>query len=353
MEKYGSHIDSIDMGFFMPIQILLIIIYLGVEMVMKSKLILGLTLFFLLATSCNLFAKNAIILSSFGTTETSALSSILNIKSMVEKAFPKTRVELVFTSNIIRNIWQERSQSQKEWLDKGIPSEVLNVKGILETFGKLQSAGYRDIVVQPTHMFHMEQYSDLSAYVNSIASIKTVREKWLPFDTIVMGRPAMGTIGVDYPYHEDLAKVVKILKVDVKKAKETNSILVYMGHGNEVWSTGIYAELQKAMRATYPETTTFVGSVEGYPGLEDVKMGLTHIKPKTKNILLKPLMIVAGDHAKNDMAGDEEDSWKSGFTELGYKVNPVLAGLGSNDKFAKIFVNHIKDAAKEGNIKLK
>jgi sirohydrochlorin cobaltochelatase len=126
-----------------------------------------------------------------------------------------------------------------------------------------------------------------------------------------------------------------------------------MGHGNEVWSTGIYAELQKEMRHEYPDVMTFVGSVEGFPSLDDIKTGLTHINLKSKKVLLKPLMIVAGDHAKNDMAGDEEDSWKKSFENLGYKVYPVLKGLGSNNEFVQIFIDHIKDAAKEANIKLK
>ena len=321
-------------------------------MVMKCKFIISVVLFFFLITTSSLFAKNAIILSSFGTTESDAVASIVNIKNKVEKAFPETRVELVFTSNIIRSIWQERSQNPEEWKAKGIDPKVLNVKGILETFGILQSAGYRNIVVQPTHMFHMEQYSDLVSYVKGVASIKTVRDKWLPFDKIVVGRPAMGTIGVKHPYYDDLARIVTILKSDIQHAKKKNAVLVYMGHGNEVWSTGIYAELQKAMRHAYPDVMTFVGSVEGFPTLDDVSTGLNHIKPKAKNILLKPLMIVAGDHAKNDMAGDEDDSWKSNFIKLGYKVYPVLQGLGSNNEFVEVFIDHIKDAASEASIKL-
>ncbi len=321
-------------------------------MVMKCKFILSVALLFFLVTTSSLFAKNAIILSSFGTTEPDAVASIINIKNMVEKAFPDTRVELIFTSNIIRSIWQKRNQNPEEWEAKGIDSKVLNTKGILETFGILQSAGYRNIVVQPTHMFHMEQYSDLVSYVNGVASIKTVRDKWLPFDKIVVGRPAMGTIGVKHPYHEDLARIVKILESDIKEAKKKNAVLVYMAHGNEVWSTGIYGELQKEMRHAYPDVMTIVGAVEGFPALDDVGAQLKHIKPESKNILLKPLMIVAGDHAKNDMAGEENDSWKSSFIKLGYKVYPVLQGLGSNNEFVDVFIDHIKDAASEASIKL-
>ncbi len=322
-------------------------------MIRKRNFYFILVLSFLLVASSNLFAKSAIILSSFGTTEPKAVSSILNIKAEIEKAFPGTRVELTFTSNIIRSIWQKRRQNAAKWKAMGIAPEVLNIKGILETFGKLQSAGFKDIVVQPTHMFHMEQYSDLVSYVDGIASIKTIRKKWMPFNNIVIGRPALGTCGVKYPYHDDMKRVVKIFHADAKEAEEEKSILVYMGHGNEVWSTGIYAELQKEMRKVYPDIITFIGSVEGYPSLDDIKAGLKHMHLKQKNILLKPLMIVAGDHARNDMAGDGEDSWKTNFEKIGFKVNPVLKGLGSNNEFVQIFIDHIKDAAQEGGIKLK
>jgi sirohydrochlorin cobaltochelatase len=105
------------------------------------------------------------------------------------------------------------------------------------------------------------------------------------------------------------------------------------------------------MRQVYPDVTTFVGVVEGMPALDDF-MG--HMKyTKTKKIVLKPFMIVAGDHATNDMAGSEEDSWLSILTKEGYEVNPVLEGLGSNDDFAKLFVDHIRDAAEANGISLK
>ena len=106
------------------------------------------------------------------------------------------------------------------------------------------------------------------------------------------------------------------------------------------------------MIETYPEVKTFIGGVEGYPGLEDVKKSLGHYTPKIENILLKPLMIVAGDHAKNDMAGDEEDSWKTVLSKAGFNVEIILQGLGSNNQFADLFVAHIKDAAKASGIDL-
>lgn len=292
--------------------------------------------------------KVAIVLASFGTTVPSAIESITNIQQEVKKAFPDVPVKLTFTSNIIRSIWKERQAEAKKWLGKGIPKEVLYVKNIIATVGDLREDGYRNIIVQPTHMFFMEQAQDLSSYVNAFASIKTTKKKWVPFDKIVMGRPAMGGPGDRYDYHEDMEKALKTLVADVKLAIKNKAILVYMGHGNEHWSTGIYMEAAKKMRELYPDVVTYIGAVEGFPGIKDVARYLSHFD--SGKIVLKPFMIVAGDHATNDMASDEEDSWKSILTKQGFKVVPVLKGLGSNDKFANIFVDHIRDAARDNHI---
>ena len=293
----------------------------------------------------------AIVLASFGTTEPSAIGSITNIQDQIKKAFPGIPVKITFTSNIIRSVWKERQADAKKWLGKGIPREILYVKNIIATVGNLREEGYRNIIVQPTHMFFMEQAQDLSSYVNALASIKTTKEKWMPFDKIVMGRPALGCPGNKYDYHDDMKKVINTLEDDIKLAKKKNAKLVYMGHGNEHWSTGIYMEAAKKMCEIYPDVVTHIGSVEGFPGIEDVVRYLSH--HNSCNIVLKPFMIVAGDHAINDMASDEKDSWKSILTKQGFKVTTVLKGLGSNDKFANIFVDHIRDAARDNGIILK
>ncbi len=292
--------------------------------------------------------KNAIVLASFGTTVPSALSSIVNINDIVKKAYPATEVRITFTSNIIRSIWKKRQAEPQTWLDQGVPEEILYVKNFIATIGDLLEDGYTNIVVQPTHMFFMEQSHDLQQYVNGLASIRTMKEKWRPIHSLVMGRPALGMPGDKYSYHDDVAAVARTLAQDAKEAKEQKAILLYMGHGNEHWSTGIYSETQKKMREMYPDVPTFIGVVEGAPALDDLIDHLKHAK--TQKILLKPFMIVAGDHATNDMAGPEEDSWKSILSKKGYQVNAVLEGLGSNDDFAKIFVDHIADAAKESGL---
>jgi sirohydrochlorin cobaltochelatase len=124
-----------------------------------------------------------------------------------------------------------------------------------------------------------------------------------------------------------------------------------MGHGNEHWSTGIYGEVQQKLREVYPDVVSYVGVVEGYPSLTDL---LPAIKAgAAKKVMLKPFMIVAGDHAVNDMAGPEADSWQSFLTAEGFTVETVLTGLGENNAFARLFVDHIADVATERNIILK
>ena len=101
----------------------------------------------------------------------------------------------------------------------------------------------------------------------------------------------------------------------------------------------------------YPDVATYIGVVEGYPSVDNIIGRLKH--NTSKKVLLKPFMIVAGDHAVNDMAGPEEDSWKSILEKDGYEVNAVLVGLGSNNGFAQLFVDRIADAAKERGLELK
>lgn len=295
--------------------------------------------------------KTAIILASFGTTVPEAVQSITNIQDHIQKAFPGIPVKLTFTSNIVRGVWKKRQAEAEKWLDAGIPKEILHVKNIIATFGDLREEGYSNIVVQPTHMFYMEQSYDLAQYVNAMRSIQTTKTRWQPFGKIALGRPALGTVGDRYDYHADMEKALKTLSADVEMAKKEQATLVYMGHGNAHWSVGIYGEAAKRMRAMNPGLNATVGVVEGYPGIDDVLSYLSHAKGG--KVILKPFMIVAGDHAMNDMASDEEDSWKTLIAKAGFEVRPVLEGLGSNHAFAHIFVDHIRDAAEEEGIALK
>ncbi|KAA0257827.1 sirohydrochlorin cobaltochelatase [Deferribacter autotrophicus] len=295
--------------------------------------------------------KTAIVIASFGTTYPSGLKSIINILDIVREEFPNTELRVTFTSNIIRKKWQERSKNPKKWLEQGVPAEIINVKGIVATLGQLSDEGYKNIVIQPTHIFHGEEFSDVLEYARGLNSIKTIKERWKPFNKIVVGRPALGTYGDKYDYHEDIKEVVKALRPDIELARKYDAALVYMGHGNEYYSTGAYIETEEMFNEMYPDVKTFIGVVEGYPSLEIVLRKLK--QSGKKKVVLKPFMVVAGDHASNDMAGDEPDSWKNILQREGYKVIPVIEGLGSNDAFARIFVEHLKDAARDGGIILK
>lgn len=295
-------------------------------------------------------SKTAILIANFGTTVPEAVKALTNISDKVRKTFPETEVRITFTSNMIRSIWKERRQEAQRWLDMGIPEEVLYVKNIIQTLGDLQEDGFRTIVVQPTHMFYMEQSHDLNAYLRAMNNIRTIKPNWKPFEKIVMSRPALGMPGVQYDYHKDIEAVVKSLQADADQAKKQDAMLVYMGHGNDYWSTGIYAETQKAMREAYPEVETFIGVVEGSPQLDGLMPDLKN--SKKKKIILRPFMITAGDHATNDMAGPEDDSWASVLKAEGYDVASILQGLGSNDEFVAVLIDHIRDAANSRGIEL-
>ena len=295
--------------------------------------------------------KTAIVLASFGTTVPTAVQSIINIQQHIEKAFPQIPVKHTFTSNIIRKIWKKRQIERDQWLQQGIPAEIIDVKGIIATIGELQEDGYRTIIVQPTHIYAMEQFIDLVSYIDAFNQIKTIKKRWMPFDQIVIGRPALGGWGDQYDYHEDLEKALKTLEDDVALARKEQAALVYMAHGNDHMSTGIYGEAQKMMGRLYPDIKTFFGAVEGYPELEDV-VAMLRYHSKNKKVILKPFMIVAGDHAVNDMAGKGPDTWQSVIMKEGFEVLPVLHGLGENHTFAEIFVDHIRDTASDHDIDL-
>lgn len=295
--------------------------------------------------------KKAIVLAYFGTSYPSALVAITNIYTEVQKAFPGTEVKMAFTSNIIRKIWHKRQNDQTFLAGhRDIPRDILYVKGPLATVADLQDEGYRSIIVQPTHIYDGEEYSDLCEYVRGLNHIKTIKTKYMPFKSLVIGRPALGKNGPEYDYHRDMEIAAKALSGDVALAQKDGAALVYMGHGNEFYSTGVYAEFQQVMRHQYPGAQIYVGTVEGFPSLDNVVSSVRHAR--IKKVLLKPLMIVAGDHARNDMAGDGNNSWKNTFKRAGIRVICDIHGLGENTQWAQIYAQHIRDAAKDGHIEL-
>ncbi len=325
---------------------------------MKIKYLI-LSLFFILLTNAPSFGavvnvpseKPAIVLAVFGTSHVSALPGIMDIFRSVQQAFPDEEVRLAFTSNIVRRIWRGR-RYDKEFLaaHPGVPQEVLMVKGPLATIADLQDEGHGYIIVQPTHIANAEEYTDLSSYVAGFNSIKTIKKRNMPLQKVILGRPALGVPGIVHEYHDDILRAARSLAVDVAQAREKGAALVYMGHGNDHFSTGVYVEFAEVMRHTYPEVRTYVTMVEGFPSYELLERELD--RDKVRKVYLKTLMTVAGDHAKNDMAGDEDDSLKNLLKAKGIEVEIDLHGLGENEKFAAIFVANIRDAASDNGLEL-
>jgi len=295
--------------------------------------------------------KKAIVIAAFGATHPKALGAISGMAEKVRKSFPELEVRIAFTSNIIRKIWHKRRTDKDLIAAYGdMLREFFYVKGPLATIADLQDEGFRTIIVQPTHIYAGEEFFDLVSYINGLNSIKTVKPKYLPFRKLVVGRPLLGMPGPLYDYHKDMIAVAKALAPDVELVRKDNAALVYMGHGNKFYSTGVYSEFQEVMRGMYPETPVFVGTVEGFPGLDIVMDGLVHIG--ADRVVLVPFMMVAGDHARNDMAGDRADSWKSVMCSRGIRVACVLRGLGESPGIQAIFIQHIREVAEDHSISL-
>ncbi len=286
--------------------------------------------------------KNAIVIACFGATYPEALANIITMQKEMQGAFPHAEIRVAFTSNIVRGIWRERRRERQYSVD----NRTVYAKGPLATIADLQDEGYRDIIVQPMHIYAGEQYSDLVSYIDGLNAISTVKAKYRPFNKLVLGRPLLGRPGPQHDYRKDMAQAAEALAPDVSLAEKDHAALVYMGHGNRFYSTGIYIEFQQVMRRMYPGTDIFVGTVEGFPCLEDVIDGLTWFG--VKKVVLKPFMIVAGQHVWKDMAGDQGDSWKSVISSKGITVTCMPQGLGDYPEIRHIFIEHAEDAARTG-----
>ena len=292
--------------------------------------------------------KPSIVLAAFGTTDLGGLQSILHVKDRIALAFPDYDIHLAFTSNIIRDIWHERAADKKFRKDNPtVPEEIYGIKNALTTLAEIADDGARLILVQSLHITDGEEYTDLENLVKALDNYKTVKPVLKPFPWIGVGAPAFGTGDGQAKY---IDRGVQALKPLVDEAVAEGANLVLMGHGNEHLTQGIYHKLQTALRKAY-NPNIYIGTVEAKPHAPDILAEINKVAGAPKKIYLAPMMVVAGDHANNDMAGPEPDSWASVFKAGGYEVNSKLEGLGSSDAFADIFVEHLK--AVEPEVKAK
>ncbi|MDR0882953.1 MAG: sirohydrochlorin cobaltochelatase [Candidatus Adiutrix sp.] len=283
--------------------------------------------------------KPALVLAAFGTTEAEALKSILNIRDRVAAAFPGYDVHLAFTSNIIRDIWRQRAgDAAYKAAHPGIPREIYEIGNTLTVLANIQETGARLVLVQSLHITDGEEYRDLANLVNTLAGLKPLKAVLHPFPWIGLGDPALGTGDGQPQYLERAATALAPL---AEKARKSGAALVLMGHGNEHLTQAVYGKFQAQLRQKYG-SQIYIGTVEAPPLVDDVIAAIGQSPNKPRSVLLAPMMVVAGDHARNDMAGDEDDSWASKFKASGYEVAHHLEGLGSNDSWADIYVEHLK-----------
>lgn len=254
--------------------------------------------------------KKAILVVSFGTSHLDTLERTIGaIEKEMEKAFPDRSVYRAFTSGMIL-----------EKLEREMHLHIRNVPEALEAI--LQDE-VEDLLIQPTHIINGFEYEKMKEL------LQPYRKAFRKMD---IGSPLLSAT-------EDYCETVRIMMQEAALQKEET--LVLMGHGTEHHTNAAYPALDYTFCAKGFQNVV-VGTVEGFPDLGDVMKKLK--EKKAKKLLLMPFMIVAGDHAKNDMAGAEEDSWKSILEHAGYQVRICMRGLGEMEGIRKIFVKHLKEA---------
>ncbi len=253
--------------------------------------------------------KVGILLVAFGSSAASAQVSFENIDKKVKAAYPGVPVRWAYTSHIIR----EKLAKQGKHLDS--PAVAL---------AKMQDENFTHVAVQSLHTIGGEEYHDLR---RTVGAFKTMGG----FQKIIIGYPLMST-------QADMERIVDAILKSIPNSRKKSDAVVLMGHGTHHPANAFYAALMFQLQLK--DSNIFVGTVEGYPDAELIK-GLM-LQKKIKKAYLMPFMSVAGDHAKNDMAGEEPDSWKSIFSQSGIDCVPVLKGTAEYDDFVNIWVDHIR-----------
>ena len=254
--------------------------------------------------------ENELLVVSFGTSfNDSRRLTIGAIEDAIEKAFPDYSVRRGFTSQIIIDHVKSRD------------GEVIDNVG--EALDRAVANGVKNLFIQPTHLMDGLEYNDL---VNEAAQYADA------FDSVTIGDPLLTS-------DEDFQTVAQALVDATASYDDGKTAICFMGHGTEAESNAVYAKMQQVLtdggNANY-----FVGTVEATPSLDDV-LALVQAGDYER-VILRPMMIVAGDHANNDMAGDEEDSWKSAFEAAGYEVECVVEGLGQLEAIQNLIVAHVQ-----------
>ena len=278
--------------------------------------------------------ENEILVVSFGTSfNNSRAADIKGIEDALQAAYPDLSVRRAFTAQIIINHVQARDGEKIDNVNQALDRAVNN--------------GVKNLIVQPTHLMHGAEYDEL------IGELDNYKDQ---FESVQVAEPLLGEVGADATViNADKKAVAEILTAEAVKtagydsldaAKEDGAAFVFMGHGTSHTAKVSYSQMQTQMQELGYDNV-FIGTVEGEPeetaceAVIDAAAEAGYTK-----VILRPLMVVAGDHANNDMAGGDEDSWLSMFKTSGKfdSVDTQIAGLGEIEGIQQIYVEHTADA---------
>jgi len=276
--------------------------------------------------------ENELLVVSFGTSyNDSRVADIKGIEDALQAAYPDWSVRRAFTAQIIINHIQARDGEKIDNMDQALERAVAN--------------GVKKLVVQPTHLMHGAEYDEMCE------TIDAYRDK---FESVSIAEPLLGEVGSDATViNADKEAVAKAITAEAVKdagvesleaAKEAGTAFVFLGHGTAHVAKVTYSQMQTQMQNLGYENV-FIGTVEGEPEETSAEAVIEAVKAAGyTNVILRPLMVVAGDHANNDMAGSEDDSWKTMFEAAGLSVGCQIAGLGEIADVQAIYVAHTKAA---------
>ena len=282
--------------------------------------------------------ENELLVVSFGTSfNDSRAEDIGGVEKALQAAYPDWSVRRAFTAQIIINHVQARDDEKIDNVDQALERAVSN--------------GVKNLIIQPTHLMHGAEYDELKEAVDGY------KDK---FESVTIAEPLLGEVGSDATViNEDKQAVAEAITAQAVKsanydsldaAAEDGTAFVFMGHGTSHTAKVTYSQMQTQMD-TLGYKNVFIGTVEGEPEETACENVIEAVKAAGyKKVILRPLMVVAGDHANNDMAGEDEDSWKSQFEASGAfdEIDTQIEGLGRIDAVEQLYVQHTK-AAMDGN----
>ncbi len=258
--------------------------------------------------------KEAILMVVFGTSVPKAMKAFDGIEAKMKKTFPGVHLQWAYTSKIIRD------KLRKEGKDLDDPVVAL---------GKLLDDNFTHIVVASFHTLPGVEFHDLCRDVTAFRAMSGMHGR-----RILVSRPLLAS-------RDNMERTVKALLKNVPKNRKPDDAVVFMGHGSEHHpGDAVYAAMNYWAQDIDPRL--YIGTVEGQPQLQDIVSKLK--KAGVKKVYLMPFMLVAGDHARNDMCGDEDESWKSVLKKAGFKVECILKGTGEMPEVVDIWADNIKKA---------